>query len=123
LISLHNAVGVFRVKLHQSGTAPHLRRTAEKIQRDLIEEPLIKLEERVKRMESIRRRKWSAYAHIDERSFGFRLAPSTAAPVVSALGALSISKIIETYFTDLEKDVPLCMGALYWLARLREGRR
>lgn len=105
-------------------SATQLDAEAKRIQCELIEEPLLKLEERLRRIERIRRRKWAAYALLStSAALVTAIAPEMAVPVGGALGALSIAKIMETYFTDLEKDVPLSAEALFWLARLREKRR
>jgi hypothetical protein len=35
---------------------------------------------------------------------------------------LGVVKIMDAYFSDLERDLPLSSEALYWLARLREKK-
>jgi hypothetical protein len=97
-----------------------LTAAAQRIQRDLIEEPLAKLEERLKRLERIRRRKWASYALVPvTAALVTAIRPELAGPVSQALGALTILKIMEVYFSDLERDVGLSSEALYWLAMLR----
>jgi len=102
----------------QSGT--RLDDEAKRIQRELIEEPLLRLEERLRRLERIRRRKWGAYALFS----GVALLVSAFAPemtpaVIGAAGTISVLKVMETYFSDIEKDEQLSADALFWLAQLR----
>ena len=46
--------------------------------------------------------------------------PESSPAITSGLGTMSLLKIMETYFTDLEKDISLSSEALFWLARLRQ---
>lgn len=94
---------------------------AQALQHKYIDEPLRKLEERLKRIERIRRRKWASYVLISSTALLVTaFAPSLAGPVISGMGMVSILKVIETYFSDLERDVQLSSDAMYWLARLRQ---
>lgn len=95
-----------------------------RIQREIIQEPLARLEERLRRIEQIRRRKWGGYVLLSAGAvLVSALAPSMAVPTISALGAVSILKIMEAYFADVEKDLPLREDALFWLAQLRQSRK
>ena len=49
--------------------------------------------------------------------------PEFLQPVAGLIGGLSVFKVIETYFADLEKDVPLHAEATYWLTKLRQSDR
>ena len=104
-------------------TEAKLNAHAQRIQRELIEEPLLRLEERIRRIEKIRRRKWGAYTLVSSAAvLVSALAPEIAPSIAGGLGVLSIAKIMETYFSDLEKDVALSTEALFWLARLRQKK-
>jgi hypothetical protein len=68
-------------------SATQLDAEAKRIQRELIEEPLLRLEERLRRIERIRRRKWAAYALLStSAALVSAVAPEMAAPVGGALG-------------------------------------
>lgn len=102
----------------ESEIETHVKR----IQRELIDDPLIKLEERLKRLEGIRRRKWFGYAMVSVTSALVGcLAPELAPSILAGLGTVTISKLMEAYFSDLEKDLGLSSETLYWLAKLRKG--
>jgi hypothetical protein len=96
---------------------------AKKIQRELIEGPLARLEDKLRRIEQIRRKKWKGYRLISYSTvLVSALVPGSPA-ILGAIGTTSVAKLMETYFSDIEKDVPLHSEALYWLACVRRQSR
>jgi hypothetical protein len=87
------------------------------VQRDLIDEPFTFLKARLRRVEKIRRKKLAPYA-ISAVAASVLAATGHADLAALAVSGVSILKLMETYYNDVEKDVGLHSDALYWLTRL-----
>ena len=94
-----------------------LQRLRIDIQQELIDRPLAVLQARLKLVEKIRRKKYALYS---VAAVSATALASTGYPELAtgALAGVSIVKLMESYFTDLERDVGLRSDPLYWLARL-----
>jgi hypothetical protein len=98
-------------------TSDELKRASRRLQRDFIDEPFEALRNKLRRLESIRRAKYAAYA-VATGSAALFAANGQTEIATGALGGVSAMKLMESYLSDAERTVGLKEDARYWLTRI-----
>ena len=109
-----------RAAVAEAKTTSDLETRIKEIERDLIEQPLAALEHKLAKAQRLRLTKWAGYAAVSmSAALVAAIEPALGTAIAGGIGTVSILKIMDMYFADVEKDIQLSTEALYWLAKAR----